>query len=153
MGYVKFTADDYNKAAEDWSMVDISRAITTLKELSFNQVTAALAAGATGATTNEHVFVAPTKMKITGVKFITTVVNTGADNAPEVKLLAGANIVGVSGAIALGGAVGDVAALTLDADYVTVAAGTKLIFRIVNPTATITTPLTGKLQIEWHSVV
>lgn len=153
MSYIKIAAEDYNKTAEEWDKVDIARAITALKELSYNNVSAALAAGATGATTNEHIFVAPTKMKITSAKFITTVVNTGADNAPEVKLLAGANIVGVSGAIALGGAIGDVAALTLDADYVTIAAGTKLILRIVNPTATITTPLTGKLQIEWHSVV
>lgn len=152
MSYPKITAAQV-QAKNFEGNYDTPLALELLQNLSFNEVTSALAAGATGVTVDEHVFVAPTKLEITGAKFITTVVNTGASNTPLVKLMAGTNEVGTSAAIALGGAIGDVAALTLDATKVVIAAGTKLIFRIVNPTATITTPLTGKLQFEWKSVV
>lgn len=155
MSYVKFAAEDYNKKAEDWNMVDISRAITALKELSFNNVSSELAAGATGVTTNDLVFVMPTKGKLTSVKFIKTSVNTGADNTPVVSLrnLTTNEEIGTTAAIALGGAVGDVHSLTLNTAKVELPAGTVLQLRIVNPTATITTALKGKSQIEWHSVV
>jgi len=133
---------------------DTVKALDLLQNLPYVNVSAALAAGATGVTTNEHIFVAPCKLEILEAKFITTAVNTGTSNEPEVKLLAGTDIVGVSGAIVLAGAaVGDVATLTLDAAEVVIAAGTKLILRIVNPTATITTPLTGKLQFIWKPTV
>ena len=122
-----------------------------LQHLSFNQVTANLAAGATGATVDDYVFVAPTKLTITNAKFIKTVVQTGSGNTPVVSLRAGANEVGNSGAIQLAGAVGDVAPLTLDPAQVVIAKDTKLIFRIVNPSATITVALAGKLQIEWEA--
>jgi hypothetical protein len=124
-----------------------------LQHLSFNQVTAAVAAGATGVTVDEYVFVAPTKLKITNVGFLKTVVQTGSGNTPVVSLRAGANEVGNTGAIQLAGAVGDVSPLTLDPAQVTIAMGTKLIFRIVNPTATITVALAGKLLIEWEATV
>lgn len=133
---------------------DAVTALHLLQNLPYVNVSSALAAGATGVTTNEHIFVAPCKMVILEAKFITTVINTGSGNEPEVKLLAGSAVVGVSGAIVLAGAaVGDVATLTLDADEVEIAAGTKLILRIVNPSATITTPLTGKLQFIWKPTV
>ena len=142
------------QAKDFFNANDALLALSLLQNLPYVNVTAALAAGATGATVNEHVFVAPCKLEITEAKFITTVINTGTSNEPEVKLLAGTNIVGVSGAIILAGAaVGDVATLTLDATKVVVAAGTKLILRIVNPTATITTALTGKLQFIWKPTV
>ena len=124
-----------------------------LQNLCFNQVTNELAASTTGVTVNEHVFIAPTKLEIVSVKFITTAVNTGSGNEPDVKLLAGTDIVATATVLLANAAIGDVAALTLDAAKVVVEAGTKLIHRIVNPSATITTPLKGKLQIEWKSVV
>jgi len=153
MSYPKITSAQVS--AKDFEGEhNVQLALEILQNLSFNQVTSALAAGATGVTVNEHVFVTPTKLEITSAKFITTAVNTGADNTPVVKLMADTNEVGATGAIALSGAtIGDVAALTLDAAKVVVEAGVKLILRIVNPTATITTPLTGKLQFEWKSVV
>ncbi|MHB8871698.1 MAG: hypothetical protein ACYC5G_04555 [Candidatus Doudnabacteria bacterium] len=152
MSYPKITAAQVNAKGFDGNF-DTPLALELLQNLSFNQVTNALAAGATGVTVNEHVFVAPTKLEITGVNFITTAVNTGASNEPAVKLLSGADEVGTATILLAGSAIGNVAALTLDATKVVVAAGTKLIFRIVNPTATITTALAGKLQIEWKSVV
>lgn len=152
MGYPKITAAQVQ--AKDFAgNYDTPLALELLQNLSFNQVTSALAAGATGVTTLDYVFVAPTKLEITSAKFITTVVNTGADNTPVVKLFAGSDEVGALAAIALGGAVGDAASLVLDAAKVVVAAGAKLILKIINPTATITTALTGKLQFEWKSVV
>lgn len=152
MSYPKITAAQVRAKDFDGNF-NVPLALELLQNLSFNQVTNALAAGATGATVNEHVFVAPTKLEVTSVKFITTVINTGASNEPAVKLLAGTNEVATATILLAGAAIGDVATLTLDATKVVVEAGVKLIFRIVNPTATITTPLTGKLQIEWKSVV
>ena len=145
---------DAQVQAKDFMNGNDTASLAILQNLPYVNVSAALAAGATGATTNEHIFLAPCKLEILEAKFITTVVNTGTSNEPEVKLLADAAIVGVSGAIVLAGAaVGDVATLTLDAAEVVVEAGTKLILRIVNPTATITTPLTGKLQFIWKPTV
>jgi len=153
MSYPKITAVQV-KAKDFDGNFNTPLALELLQNLSFNLVTSALAAGATGVTVNEHVFVAPTKLQITSAKFITTAVNTGAGNEPVVKLLAGTNEVGTTAAIVVAGAaIGDVATLTLDATKVVVEAGVKLILRIVNPAGTITTPLTGKLQFEWNSVV
>lgn len=128
-------------------------ALEALQNLSFNLVTTELAAGATGETKDDYIFVAPTKLEITSVKFITTAVNTGAGNTPTVSLRDTINEIGNTGIITLGGAVGDVKAMTLDATKVVLAEGAKLIHRIVNPAGTITTTLKGKLQIEWKSVV
>jgi len=145
---------DAQVQAKDFMNGNDTASLAILQNLPYVNVSAALAAGATGVTTNQHIFVAPCKLTILEAKFITTVVNTGTSNEPEVKLLADTDIVGVSGAILLAGAaVGDVATLTLDATKVVVEAGTKLILRIVNPTATITTALTGKLQFIWKPTV
>ena len=153
MSYPKITSAQVKTKDFDGNF-NTPLALELLQNLSFNQVSSALAAGATGVTVNEHIFVTPTKLQITGAKFITTAVNTGSGNEPVVKLMAGTNEVGATSAIVVAGAaIGDVAALTLDAAKVVVEAGVKLIFRIVNPSGTITTPLTGKLQFEWNSVV
>jgi hypothetical protein len=125
------------------------RALDVLQNLPYVLVSGILAAGATGDTTNEHVFVAPVKGEILEVKFIMTTVQTGTSNTPVVKLMNGTAEVGASAAIALSGAIGDVASVVLDTAEVDFAAGDKLIFRIVNPTATITVAIQGKLQIIW----
>jgi len=133
---------------------DITKALDLLQNLPYVNVSSALAAGATGVTVNEHIFVAPCKMEVLQAKFITTAVNTGSGNEPVVKLMAGTDEVGASGAVVVAGAaIGDVASLTLDSAKVVVASGGKLILRIVNPGGTITTPLTGKLQFIWKPTV
>jgi len=81
-----------------------------------------------------------------------TTVQTGTGNTPTVRLVEGSNVIGDSGEIALSGAIGDVKALTLDPTKVVLAAGTKLIHRIVNPAGTITVALQGKLQVIWKPV-
>lgn len=131
---------------------NMAMAIDHLQNLPYITVTATLAGGASGATTNDYVFVAPCKGEVLEVKFIKTVVNTGADNTPVVKLMNGSNEVAASAAVALGGAIGDVHSLTLDATKVALAAGDKLIHRIVTPSATVTVALVGKLQIIWKPV-
>jgi hypothetical protein len=132
---------------------NMAMAIDHLQNLPYVMVTAELAGGASGATTNDYVFTAPCKGEVLEVKFIKTVVNTGSSNEPVVKLMNGSNEVAASAAIALsGGAVGDVHSLVLDATKVALAAGDKLIHRIVTPSATVTVALKGKLQIIWKPV-
>lgn len=123
-----------------------------LQELSYNQVTLTATAGASGATVTKYVFTAPCKMKITRVIGTVDVVPTGADNTPTLALYNGSDKVGESSAIALTAAIGDNKEFTLDSDHVEVAKGDKLTFKIVNPTATITTAAQAHLQIEWHAI-
>lgn len=130
---------------------DAELALFHLQNLPFVLVTSELTGGASGATVNDFVFSAPVKGEVVDVKFIKTVVNVGADNTPTVRLVNGSNVVGELATIALGGAIGDVGSLTLDAAKVALAAGDKLVFRIVTPTATVTTALRGKLQIIWKA--
>ena len=128
-------------------------ALSLLQNLPVVQVTDIITAGATDTTVDDYVFVAPCKLQILDAQFITTTVQTGAGNTPTVSLRAGAaNEVGNTGAISLGGAVGDAAELTLDPTKTTVAAGTKLVLRAVNPAGTITVPLAGKLQFIWNAI-
>ena len=154
--YPKITSAEISKKDFEGNG-DIQKALDILADLPFNQVSAVLTAGATGATVNDYVFVAPTKGKIKSVKFIETAANTGLDNTPVTSLRNATSDVEIaaSGAIALSGsAAGNVVPMTLSATAANLifAAGNVLVHRIVNPTATITTPLAGKLQIEWYSI-
>lgn len=125
-----------------------------LQNLSYCNTTMQSAAGASGATVSLHVFIAPVKMKITSVKALTNVINTGADNAPTISLEYSSNVI-ASGIKALdGAAVGDVNALALNTDEskLEVPAGGILVFKIVNPTATITTAWKGILSFVWNAI-
>lgn len=127
----------------------IEKAMHYLQNMPHEIVTAVLAAGASGATTSDFVFVAPVKGEVLDVKFIMTKVQTGTGNTPVAKLVNGSADVAESAAIALSGAIGDVINVAVDADEAEFAAGDKLKFSIVNPAGTITVALEGKLQIIW----
>lgn len=128
---------------------DAQLALYHLQNLPYITVSAEVSGGASGSTVNDFIFVAPCKGEVIDVKFIKTQVNVGADNTPTVRLVNGSNVVGELATIALGGAIGDAGSLTLDPAKVALSAGDKLVFRIVTPTATVTTALKGKLQLIW----
>lgn len=125
---------------------------TLLKNMPHEIVSSVITAGASGVTVNDFIFVLPVKAEILKAEFIMTTVQTGTGNTPTVRLVEGSNVIGETDAIALSGAIGDVKALTLDAMKVVLAAGTKLIHRVVNPAGTITVAIQGKLQVIWKPV-
>ncbi len=131
---------------------DAELALYHLQNLPFVVVTDEHTGGASDSTANDYVFVAPCKGEVLGAKFIKTQVNVGTGNTPTVRLVNGSNVVAELATIALGGAIGDVNSLTLDSAKVALAAGDKLVFRIVTPASTVTTAIKGKLQIEWKPV-
>lgn len=150
MAYIFPQITDAKVQSKDFmNQNDAQLALFHLQNLPYITVTAEFAGGASGSTVNDFVFVAPCKGEVVDVKFIKTVVNVGADNTPTVRLVNGSNVVAELATIALGGAIGDVGSLTLDSAKVALAAGDKLVFRIVTPTATVTTAIKGKLQIMW----
>lgn len=156
MSYPKITSAEINKKDFE-GQGDITKALDILADLPFNVVTAVLTAGATGETKDDYVFVAPTKGKIKSVKFLETAANTGAGNTPVVSLRNATSNkeLAASAAIALSGsAAGNIVPMTLTTTTadLTFASNDVLLHRIVNPTATITTALAGKLQIEWYSI-
>ena len=128
-------------------------ALRTLQNLPYVAKSSSITAGATGVTVSEVFFIAPVKCQILDANFLTQSVQTGTGNTPVVKLFAGANEVGASGAIALAGAIGDVNTLVLDPTKVVVPAGTVLKVSVINPAGTITVALAGLLQIAFKAVV
>ncbi len=102
---------------------------------------------------NSYVFVTPTKLKIKKARFIVETPSVGTGNLPVVSLRQGSTEIGTSAGIALSGSAGDVEDIVLDADEVELDAGTVVVVRITNPDGTITTPITGRVQIEWTSIV
>jgi len=124
-----------------------------LQNLSYCNMSVVSEAGATGVTVSVLTFVAPVKMKITGVKALTHVANVGSSNAPTISLEYSSNVI-ASGVKALSGAAGDVDTLALNSDTtkLEVPAGGVLIFKIVNPTATITTAWKGMLSFVWNAI-
>lgn len=124
------------------------------QNLSFNEISSTVTAGADGATVKSNFFVAPTKSLITKVQAMIEVVNAGADNTPTVALynFTTSRQIAVSSAIALGGTIGDVVNLTIDPVYDEISEGDVLQIWVVNPTATIDTALQVKVQMEWNSI-
>jgi tryptophanase len=119
-----------------------------LKAVGRTIATETLSAGATGVTTKQVSYIAPTNLKIKSIKATIMSVNTGTSNEPTVDVKNGANIVGQSAVVALGGAVGDDIPIVINPLYVNVAQGSAISFEIVNPSATITTPLKVKIVID-----
>ncbi len=152
MNYPKITLDQVTQKDFTGNGNDVL-ALDTLRNLSFNVTTPEVTGGAANSTVSEYVFVAPTKMEVTGAKFIISQVNVGASNTPTVSVKNGANVV-ASKDIQLGGSAGNVAKLDLTAANVVANEGDVLTCNIVTPSAaTVTTALKGKFQIEWKSVV
>ena len=108
-------------------------------------------AGVTGATVTENAFICPVDLNITKATFIMDVVQTGTDNTPTVSLynLTKRETIAVTGAIALSGTIGNKSTLVLDTTKVDCSAGDVLQVNIINPTATITVALEGKVQVEY----
>lgn len=136
----------------DFSEQPIPKLVSILSKLSFNNVSDPVTGGSTGTNVDKYFFVAPCKMIVTKATFIVDVANVGADNTPAVSLREGSNQVGISAAIALSGAAGDVHNVVLDPAKVEIAKGAKLFVRVATPSATISTALVGKLQIEWNAI-
>lgn len=150
MAYIFPQITDAKVQSKDFmNQNDAQLALFHLQNLPYITVSAEVTGGASGSTVNDFIFVAPVKGEVVDAKFIKTQVNVGTDNTPVVKLVNGSNVVAETAAVALSGAIGDVHALTLDSAKVALAAGDKLVFRIVTPSATVTTALKGKLQIMW----
>lgn len=149
--YTKIT----EKQVESYDKYGMHNAIKVgaiLAALPGNFVTPNVTAGATGATVTENVFVCPTKLNITKATFVIGVVQTGADNTPTVSLynLTKAETIGVTAAIALAGTIGDKKTLVLTAANVDCNEDDVLQMKIINPTATITVALQGKVQFDWE---
>lgn len=125
-----------------------------LQNLSQNIVSNEATGGASGATTNTMLMVAPCKMKITKAQAIVTTPSVGASNTPTIGIynVTQSAVVAVSGAIALSGAAGDKKAVVIDATYETIAEGDVLAVQIVTPSATVTTALKAIVQVEWNSI-
>ncbi len=148
MPYPKFSPVDQVTAGADRGNV-LSEVVTTLATLPFNMVSPALAAGSTGATTLAPLMIVPTHAKLLSAKALITAVNTGTGNTPTVELYAGATKIGESVPVELGGAIGDIIPIVLTETLLQPNA--VLTLKVVNPSGTITTPLTVKAQIEWCS--
>jgi len=127
---------------------------SVFQNLSFNEISSIITAGATGVTVKENFFVAPTKALITKVTAITEVVNAGADNTPTVALynFTTSKQIAVSEAIALEGTIGNKTTLVIDPLYDEIADGDVLQVWVINPTATIDIALKVKVQMEWNSI-
>ena len=122
--------------------------------LSYNQTTNIVTGGGTGTTVNSYEFVAPVAMKITDFKVWLQVVQTGTDNLPVISLRnATQNVeLATTGAIALGGAIGDLQAVTMNTtNSAIIAKGDKIQLRIVTPAATVTVPIQVQGQFEWNA--
>ena len=125
-----------------------------LSELTREVVSPKVTAGATGVTVTENFFVVPAKGLIEKATFIMDTVQTGSGNTPTVSLfnLTKNETIAVTGEIALSGTIGDKHTLVLDAAKVDVNEGDVLQVKVINPSATITVALAGKVQVAWHSV-
>lgn len=122
-----------------------------LKTFSRTEISNLLTGGAANSTVTDQLLIAPAKLEITKAQFVINTVNTGAGNVPTINLKVGDTVI-ATGTIALGGAVGDVVNLTVDADNVVVAKDAVIKVEVVTPNETITVAVKGKVQFEYHTV-
>lgn len=154
MGFPKFTNGQVRVADEMQHTKGLGFA-ALLQAFTYFVVCQVVTAGSTGATAVKNAFIAPTKLVVDKVKAQIDVVQTGTGNTPTVELynLTKTEVIAVSGAVALSGAIGDVIPMTITAAYADVNEGDVLQTRIVNPAGTITVALQAHVEVEWHSVV
>ncbi len=151
---MKFPAltDEQVQAKDLFNNHNALLALDLLANLPYVGMSEEITAGASEATVNKYVLIAPTKGEVLDAKFITTTVQTGTGNTPTISLVNGSDVVATKADLALGGSIGDVTALTIDAEKKTFEAGDKLVLSVINPAGTITVALKGKLQLIWRAV-
>ena len=152
MGYPKFT-DQMVKVADEMQHTKGLGFAKLLQNLSHIFTTPTVTAGAAGATAALNAFVAPTKLRITKATAVLQVVQTGTGNTPTVELynLTKTEVVGVTAAIALAGAIGQKNVLVLDATKTVIDEGDVLQWRVVNPAGTITVAMQSMGVVEWNA--
>ena len=152
MGYFKIT-DALKRKVDEMQHAKAVDVAGALQHLSFNQTSPVVTAGVSGATASVVAFVAPTKGRVTKVRGIIQVVQTGTGNTPVVQLynLTQTAVVAASAVVALAGTIGDEIPMVLDVDEAALAEGDVLQARIVNPAGTITVALQALVQVEWNS--
>lgn len=153
MSYPKITskqATSYDKYGNH-NAIEVGK---ILSEFSNVDVSQKVVAGDSGATVTENFFITPEKMVVTKATFVMDKVQTGTDNTPTVSLynLTKNVTIGITAAIPLSGTIGNTYNLVLDSSKVVCDKGDVLQVKIINPTATITVALEGKVQMEWNTI-